>query len=140
MTSSRHLRNKIRLAKVYIREFYNAMNGKVYISFSGGKDSTVLRHLILSMYPNTPVIFCNTTNETDDILNYVKQHIETVWLTPKQGFVSVIKQYGFPLVSKVVARKVKDLKNPKRYEKMMKVKHNDITMKRALSKTFYIGD
>jgi len=111
-SETRRLRNKIRLAKGYIRDFYDAMGGQVYISFSGGKDSTVLRHLILSMYPNTPVVFCNTTNETEDILNYVKQHKDTIWLTPKQGFVSIIKENGFPLVSKVVARKLKDLKNP----------------------------
>jgi len=30
--------------------------------------------------------------------------------------------------------------NPKRYNKMMKVEHNGISMKRAISKTFYIGD
>ena len=30
------------------------------VSFSGGKDSTVLAHLVHDIYPNVPLIFANT--------------------------------------------------------------------------------
>ena len=35
------LDDKILYSSVKIKEFYIAMKGKVYVSFSGGKDSTV---------------------------------------------------------------------------------------------------
>ena len=35
------LNQKIELAKANIREWYEQWDGKVYVSFSGGKDSTV---------------------------------------------------------------------------------------------------
>ena len=106
------LNRKIRESKKYIREFYNYLDGLVYISFSGGKDSTVLRHLIKSMYLDVPVVFCNTTNEKKEIYDYVKLHKDTIWLLPKKGFVWCLKNHGFPMVSKKVCRKVKDLKKP----------------------------
>ena len=42
------LEEKIRLTNRRIKEWYEYHSGKVYVSFSGGKDSTVLLHLLLS--------------------------------------------------------------------------------------------
>ena len=40
------LEDKILYSQVKIKQFYLSMNKKVYVSFSGGKDSTVLLHLV----------------------------------------------------------------------------------------------
>ena len=48
---------KVELTKRRIREFYEHFNGNVYVSFSGGKDSTVLLDIVRSMYPNVVAVF-----------------------------------------------------------------------------------
>ena len=37
---------KVLMTQSRIREWYNHYDGDVYVSFSGGKDSTVLAHLV----------------------------------------------------------------------------------------------
>ena len=46
------LETKIQMSQQRIKEWYDAHDGMVYVSFSGGKDSTVLKHLV----ENTPGI------------------------------------------------------------------------------------
>lgn len=60
-----------------IEAFVNRMGGldKVYISFSGGKDSTVLFHLARRIYPDILAVFLNTGNEYPDIIQFVNQQI-----------------------------------------------------------------
>jgi hypothetical protein len=41
--------------------------GAVYVSFSGGKDSTVLKHIVDSMYTDVPAVFVNTGLEYPEI-------------------------------------------------------------------------
>lgn len=48
------LRAKVLLSKTRIREWYDHFNGEVCVSFSGGKDSTALLHLVRSIYPDVP--------------------------------------------------------------------------------------
>lgn len=40
------LRTKIKMSQQRILEWYEKHDGLVYVSFSGGKDSTVLKHLV----------------------------------------------------------------------------------------------
>lgn len=55
---------KIAMTERRIREFYDAMDGKVCVNFSGGKDSTVLLDLVRRIYPDIPAVFANTGLET----------------------------------------------------------------------------
>lgn len=48
------LAGKILMTKRRIREWYDHFDGQVYVSFSGGKDSTVLKHIVDSMYSDIP--------------------------------------------------------------------------------------
>jgi 3'-phosphoadenosine 5'-phosphosulfate sulfotransferase (PAPS reductase)/FAD synthetase len=107
------LERKIEHAKKRIQEFYEVMDGKVYVSFSGGKDSTVLLHLVRSIFPDVVAVFVNTTNEYIEILYFVNHTKNVITLYPKMSFNQTIEKYGFPLVSKKVARSITDLRENK---------------------------
>lgn len=106
------LRVKVELSKKRIREFYEHFNGEVYISFSGGKDSTVLLYLVRSIYPNTPAVFVDTGLEYPEIKKFVKTIDNVIWLRPKMNFKEVLEKYGYPIISKKTSRMIRDLQNP----------------------------
>lgn len=95
-----------------IEAFVSRMGGvdKVYVAFSGGKDSTVLLDLCRKVYPNIQAVFCNTGNEYPDIVRFVRQKIaagENIQIIrPKMTPREVWAMYGFPLVGKESAEKV----------------------------------
>lgn len=97
------LEGKIRLSEVRIRQWYERWNGEVCIAFSGGKDSTVLLHLVRSLYPNVPAVFVDTGLEFPEIREFVKNIENVVWLKPELSFLETIEKYGYPVVSKVTA-------------------------------------
>ena len=111
------LKQKIDHSLGVIDQFVSRMNGQVYLSFSGGKDSTVLLHLCEIIKPDIKCVFVNTGCESIDVVRFVNKlkdqghNIEIIRpkLTPRQ----VWEKYGFPLVSKDQAFKI-DLvrKNP----------------------------
>lgn len=39
----------------------------MYVSFSGGKDSTVLLDIVKGMYPDVPAVFCDTGLEYPEV-------------------------------------------------------------------------
>lgn len=51
------LERKIQVTQTRIIEWYQKNDGKVYVSFSGGKDSTVLLDLVRRIYPDVPAVF-----------------------------------------------------------------------------------
>ena len=95
---------KIELTKKKIREWYEAWDGEVYVSYSGGKDSTVLLHMVRSIYPDIPAIFIDTGLEYPEIKEQVRATENVVVLRPKMQFSEVIEKYGFPVVSKEQSR------------------------------------
>lgn len=77
------LETKIMLTKQRIHQWYELNAGNVYVAFSGGKDSTVLLHLVRSLYPDVPAVFNNTGCEFPEILKFVRQTENVVYLRPK---------------------------------------------------------
>lgn len=103
------------LIKQAVREFGI---DHVYISYSGGKDSTVLSHIAKQIYPNILHIFSNTTNEYPETLQHIKWEIEknrsnilVVYPKDKSGniwtFKRVVEYYGYPMFSKRVANAIR---------------------------------
>ena len=54
------LERKIRVTQAKILEWYHHYGGKVAVSFSGGKDSTVLLDLARRAFPDLPAVFVDT--------------------------------------------------------------------------------
>lgn len=102
---------KIEHTKKRIKEFLEFTNGKAYISFSGGLDSTVLLHIARQVEPNILAVFCNTTNEDPEIVKFVRTIDNVKVLFPKMKFKQVVETYGFPFVSKKVSRSIMELRN-----------------------------
>jgi len=106
------LDEKINLSFERIREWYEAFDGMVSVSFSGGKDSAVLLWLVRQLYPDVPACFVNTGLEYPEIVRLVKSTPNTEIIRPKMPFHKVIQEYGWPVVSKKVARGLSVLRHP----------------------------
>ena len=105
------LESKIRMTKRRIQEWYEHWDGQVYVSFSGGKDSTVLKHIVDSMYNDVPALFVNTGLEYPEIQKFAKQQKNVVVVRPEINFNEVIKKYGYPVISKEVSKRIKETRS-----------------------------
>ena len=82
------------------------LENNAYISFSGGKDSTILHYLIDLALPNNriPRVFINTGIEYNDIVSFVKSIAEKddrfIIITPKIPIKQILEKYGYPFKSK----------------------------------------
>lgn len=95
---------KVLMTQQRIREWVSAFGEDgVYVSFSGGKDSTVLLHIVRELYPDVEAVFVNTGLEYPEIQRFVKNFENVRILRPKMRFDEVIKRYGYPVISKDVA-------------------------------------
>lgn len=97
-----------------IEELYYETDGKCYVSFSGGKDSTVLLALIklceeIYTIPvgGIPAVFSNTGIELGITVDFVKWVKDSGWysnvqiIRPKVSFDWVLKNKGKPIKSKL---------------------------------------
>lgn len=99
------LEAKVIMSQNRIREWYQYFGGDVYVSFSGGKDSTVLAHLVHDLYPEVPLVFSNTGLEYPEIQAFARK-MGATFIRPKMRFDEVISKYGYPLISKEVAEAI----------------------------------
>lgn len=96
------LERKILISQTRIIEWNQHWKGNVCVSFSGGKDSTVLLNLVHKINPDVPAVFSNTGLEYPEIQKFSREN-NAVFLTPKMRFNEVINVYGYPLIGKEVA-------------------------------------
>ena len=104
------LERKVRVSQLRIMEWYQYWHGQVCVSFSGGKDSTVLLDLARHIYPDIPAIFVDTGLEYPEIRRFALGQDNVFRLKPKLRFDEVIEKYGYPVISKRVAGAVEDAK------------------------------
>jgi len=95
-----------RIAKIQaINNQYNLLDN-AYISFSGGKDSTVLHYVIDLALPNNniPRVFINTGLEYKYIAEFVKELASKdnrfVIVNQTRNIKQTLQQYGYPFKSK----------------------------------------
>ena len=102
---------KVSMSVRRIREWYEYWGGKVYVSFSGGKDSTALLHLVRSQYPDVVGVFADTGLEYPEVRDFVKETENVVWVKPKYTFKEVVEKYGYPVISKEQAGYIEEYRN-----------------------------
>lgn len=80
----------------------------VYCSFSGGMDSTVLRHLINKVTGgcNVESVYLDTWLEDPRVREYVLSHLNVRRLRPEIGMKQIITDYGWCFPSKDVSQAV----------------------------------
>ena len=100
------IERKVRVTQLRIDEFYNHFDGKVYVSFSGGKDSTVLLDLARRVYPDIEAVFIDTGLEYPEIRAFVKTYENITTVRPSIPFQEVIKKCGYPVISKEVSNSI----------------------------------
>lgn len=112
---------------VRVYQWWNYWYGEVYISFSGGLDSTVLAYIVCQAYRKykltgkIPLVFADTGTEFPEIREFVKTYtkwlkeqfpeldIELVVIRPKHSFKWVCENKGFPITSKDTAGKIRKI-------------------------------
>lgn len=107
------LDGKIALAYQRIKQWYDHWQGKVYVAFSGGKDSTVMLDLVREYYSHVPAVFINTGVEYPEVVDFVKTIDNVVWLRPQLTFAAVIKKYGYPIISKQQSQYIYEYRHTK---------------------------
>ena len=146
------LKDKIRFTERRIIEWVEhfGVNG-CYVSFSGGKDSTVLLYIVRKLYPEIEAVFVDTGLEYPEIRKFVKTFDNVTILRPEMRFDKVIEKYGYPIISKEVSEciegaklaiKYKDGRYQYRLDKLngLKTSHNRAKWKFLLNAPFKISN
>lgn len=102
---------KVKKTELRIKEWVDAFGiDGVYVSFSGGKDSTVLLTICRNLYPDIKAVFVDTGLEYPEIRDFVRTWDNVEWLKPKMNFKKVIETYGYPFISKEVSQQVYEVR------------------------------
>ena len=108
------LEQKIEMTAERIDGWYEHFDGNVAVSFSGGKDSTVLLDIARNHWrghKDIEAVYVDTGLEYPEIRKFVKTFDNVTILRPKMRFDEVIKKYGYPDISKTVAHNVRCARN-----------------------------
>lgn len=119
---------KILMTAERIRSWVNEFGEDgVYLSFSGGKDSTVLGHIIREVcgYKNIPFVFVDVPTQYPELKEFARTFDNLVILKPKISFAEVCEKYGFPLFGKEIANCID---GARRYVKWLDSKNNSNTI------------
>lgn len=111
-----------------INQEYDLLNNS-YISFSGGKDSTILHYLIDMALPNNniPRVFINTGIEYKAIVEFVKnlqkEDDRIIIVNSGVNIKQMLEKYGYPFKSKEHSLKVSEWKKGSRSKSIMNYKN-----------------
>lgn len=134
---------KVRMTAERIRNWVNEFGEDgVYLSFSGGKDSTVLGHIIREVcgYKNIPFVFVDVPTQYPELKQFAKTFDNLVILKPKISFAQVCEKYGFPMISKEVSNCVSGARKYVKYLDMQKSNNAILTDRQTVPYACYMAD
>ena len=106
------LKDKIEMTRERIKAWVDHWGlENVCVSFSGGKDSTVLLDIARKDYPDIEAFYVSTGLEFPEIESFVRSFDNVTITKPKMNFVEVIKKYGYPILSKEISECVSGAKS-----------------------------
>lgn len=146
---------KIMLSDQRIMGWFREFGDDVYVSFSGGKDSTVLSDLVAKFckkwnYRMT-MVFSDTGLEYPEVRKFVPFYAEylrkkydieinLVIVKPEMTFKQVIEKVGYPIGSKKIARMIYDCKHPtEKNEATRKLYMTGVKRDGTISKAFKLS-
>ena len=95
------------------------------MSYSGGKDSTVLLDIVRKMYPDVPAVFSDTGLEYPEVRELALRNADVV-VRPDMTFKDVIERYGYPVPSKEQANFIHEARHTKS-KKLLSIRLNGKT-------------
>ena len=106
------LEAKIAFTESRIKAWYLHYCGDVYVSYSGGKDSTVLFDIAKRILPDIPAVFCDTGLEYPEVRELALRKADVV-IRPNMNFKQVIEKYGYPIPNKEQAQFIREIRTTK---------------------------
>lgn len=104
------LAQKVQKTQGKLIEWCKHWDWQVYLSFSGGKDSTVLldmmKRVAASFGQQVPAVFCDTGLEYPEIREFVKSFGEAEIIRPEKTFLKVVNEHGYPIINKDVSQMI----------------------------------
>lgn len=113
---------KVVHAQIRAQEFYNKLDGHCHVSV-GGLDSITLLLFLRSIGIDVPAISVSVLE--DKSIQRVHKELGVIQLKPLKSKVEVLREFGYPVLSKEIANKIALLQNPT--EKNTTVRHAIIT-------------
>lgn len=102
-------KQKLILAEQRAREFYDELDGMCFISV-GGLDSITLLLFLRNIGIDVPAVSVSTLE--DKSIQEIHEQLGVIALKPYKSKVQVIKEHGYPIISKEKAGKIQLLQNP----------------------------
>jgi 3'-phosphoadenosine 5'-phosphosulfate sulfotransferase (PAPS reductase)/FAD synthetase len=114
----------------------------VYLSFSGGKDSTVLVDIVRNVcgYRNISLVFVDVPTQYPELKQFAMTFDNLVVLKPKISFAEVCEQYGFPMISKEVSNCVSGARKYVKYLDSQKSNNTILTDRQTIPYACYMAD
>ena len=109
-------------AQIRAQEFYDKLDGHCHVSV-GGLDSITLLLFLRSIGIDVPAISVSVLE--DKSIQRVHKELGVIQLKPLKSKVEVLREFGYPVLSKEIANKIALLQNPT--EKNTTVRHAIIT-------------
>lgn len=108
------LQVKIEKTKLRIGEWIERFGTEgVYISFSGGKDSTVLMDIVRNKmgYSEIPALFIDVPTQFPELKAFAMTWDNVIVVKPNISFMKVCDTYGFPLISKEISQTIAEARS-----------------------------